>query len=296
MNYNTIFRQVYEPYLSKLGYRWYRKFFVRVDHHEEIISVVVMKVFSGPTQEMRELSVGAYHVLLGSYPIDLLVHLNLDDFTDRLIRLTAHKQNIPPNRLHVYKSKETQSRNDLEKTLEILKFYCPDIFEVGDVPDHLYVIDRISDRLISSGIIEYPFVHPLKYPQTFDTHIWLREFELAKQIVQDRYDLRVSSIQREIDEIKSHIKSLGNPRIERTVPDKNEGNRFDHKNSRSFARKEHVYQTLIDGLHNDIKTEEERYLKLMDQFKQNPEALRIVLENRRISNLKEYKNYKPRSF
>jgi hypothetical protein len=209
MKFTKTFREVYEPYLSKLGYFWYKKYFVRVDSKQELLSVVCHRTYRRCGITQYPISVGVAHIPLGCLDVDHLEHHDFDSISDMLHRYIEMKANRKIVRFCADDSNEQITQKAFESTLDLFMTYCPDLFEVGDMPDNLKVYNRIRDRLIAKEQINAESTQlAVLFVYDFETYIWIRDFDKARDYCRSRLKMTHDTCASSIQELETKIAQL----------------------------------------------------------------------------------------
>lgn len=287
MKYTKIFKQVYEPYLSTLGYFWYKKYFVRVDSKQELLSLVCHRNYSRCGISQYPISVGAGHFPLGGIDVDKLDLRGFEAVSEilyREIELTANRKYV---QLTADDRDEVITREAFESSLSFFLTYCPDIFEVGEMPDNLKVYDRIIDRLVGKGQISKELTKLGVMPMLeFETYVWIRDYEKAKSFNLQYMEYEISVCEETINGLKvemEYINGIGSG--EAFTEYYRELIRKTLKNP--IKRKEHVdmVESLIESWVKR-KIEIETFChKMAETLEKNPESIRIDIDKQRRSNL-----------
>lgn len=297
MKYTKIFRQVYEPYLSELGYFWYKKYFIRVDPKQEMLSLVCHRNYSQSGPSQYAISVGAGHLPLGGLDVDKLDLRGFDSVSDilhREIELTANRK---PVQFTADDCDEVITREAFEASLNFFLTYCPDIFVVGEMPDNLEVYNRIRDRLIDQGLISEQLTKFGLMPMfEFETYIWTRDYEKAKRFILQYLDHVISVCDESINNLQQELEYLNG---------KGSGENFTEYYRELIKKilknpiKRREYVDMVESqieywVKSKIETETFCH-KQAEILKENPESLRIEIDELRRSNLIKLKEFETKS-
>lgn len=297
MKYARIFKQVYEPYLLKLGYFWYKKYFVRVDSKQELLSLVCHRIYSRSGLSQYPISVGVGHFPLGGIDVDKLDLRGFEAVSEILYREIELKANRKYVQFTADDRDEVITREAFESSLNLFLTYCPDIFEVGEMPDNLKVYDRIIDRLVGKGQISKELTKLGVMPMLeFETYIWTRDYEKAKRFNLQYLDHDILVCDESIKNLKVELEYMnGNGSMEPFSGYHLELIKKILKNP--IKRKEYV-----DMLESQIefwvksKIETETFChKMAETLEKNPESLRIDIDEQRKSNLIKLAEFETKS-
>lgn len=297
MKYTKIFRQVYEPYLSELGYFWYKKYFIRVDPKQEMLSLVCHRNYSKSGPSQYAISVGAGHFPLGGLDVDKLDLRGFDSVSDILHREIELKAKRNYVQLTADDCDEVITREAFEASMNFFLTYCPDIFVVGEMPDNLEVYNRIRDRLIDQGLISEQLTKFGLMPMfEFETYIWTRDYEKAKRFILQYLDHVISVCDESINNLQQELEYInGNNSVELFTGYHLEQIKKILKNP--IKRKEYVdmVESQIEyWVKSKIETETFCH-KQVETLEKNPETLRVEIDELRKSNLIKLKEFEAKS-
>ena len=294
MKYTKIFRQVYEPYLSELGYFWYKKYFIRVDPKQEMLSLVCHRNYSKSGPSQYAISVGAGHFPLGVLDVDQLDLRGFDSVSDILHREIELKAKRNYVQITADDCDEVITREAFEKSLNFLLTYCPDLFEVGEMPDNLEVYNRIINRLVENGLISEIVTKLGPMPTfEFETYIWLRDYERARRFVVKYMDDFLLGIDKTIEQSQIQMAY-----IEGTAESENEYERnYIQRVLKSPKRRKvwiDYHKLQLEGWINHKRKIETDFRELLEILDNNPESKRVEIDGLRESNLGKLIEYENR--
>jgi hypothetical protein len=291
MKFAKTFREVYEPYLSKLGYFWYKKYFVRVDSKQELLSLVCHRNYSRSGLSQYPISVGAGHFPLGGLDVDQLDLRGFDSISEILYRNIEVKANRKYVQFTADDRDETTTRAAFESSLNFFLTYCPDIFEVGEMPDNLEVYDRIRNRLVENEMIS-EIVTKLGPMPTFEleTYIWLRDYEKARRFIVQSMEELLLGLDKTIEQSEAQIAY-----IEGTAESINE---YERNYIRRVLKSPKRRQAWIDSCRSQVeiwvnhkRKIETDFRVLLETLDNNPESKWVEIDELRKSNLRKLNEY-----
>jgi hypothetical protein len=297
MKYTKIFRQVYEPYLSKLGYFWYKKYFIRVDPKQELLSLVCHRNYSKSGPSQYAISVGAGHFPLGGLDVDKLDLRGFDSVSDILHREMELTANRKPVQFTADDCDEVITREAFEASLNFLLTYCPDLFEVGEIPDNLEVYNRIINRLAKNGLISEIVTKLGSMPMfEFETYIWTRDYEKAKRFNLQYLDHVISVCDESINSLQLELEYInGNSSVELLTG-------YELKQIKKILKNPIKRKEYVEMVESQIeywvksKIETETFChKQAETLEKNPESLRKDIDELRRSNLIKLAEFEAKS-